>query len=444
MTAVSVLGNAQKKGGRVDRKNQPPRCAESLTHKPKQASRRRLLASASALCAVGALGIGPFRINLARADSATIPIGFPVPLTGPYALEAQDQVRCAELAVDEFNSEGGLNGRLAELLVRDDMLNPGTAAAVTRMLIRRDQAKLIVGSLSATVQLSVASTAAAEGAVYVSISQSDAIAEVANGGPLIFHEALTPHMTCQAVGHYVFPSHGPRVAYLVADYTYGHETARGLQRVGDGYQAQTVAEVRHPIATNDFSPFLPTIMEAKPDILFLCNFGRDQLHSIRDASQMGLKKNMRLVAPALLYHQRMSGGAALFEGVLGGCNYHWTLEQSVPSAKRFNDAYRARYEQPPSDYGAYGYGGVKALLMAIKRADSTEPHVVAEALRTLKYDHYKGPQWFRACDGQSVQSVFVVGSKAESEMADAHDVFEILDTQPANEVYMRSCAELGY
>jgi branched-chain amino acid transport system substrate-binding protein len=396
------------------------------------------------LCATATFGAGPFRINLARADSGTIPIGFPVPLTGPYALEAQDQVRCAELAVDQFNSEGGLNGRRAELLVRDDMLNPGTAAAMTRILVRRDQAKLIVGSLSATVQLSVASTAAAEGAVYVSISQSDAIADVANGGPLIFHEALTPHMTCQAVGHYVFPRHGPRVAYLVADYTYGHETARGMQRVGDGYQAETVAEIRHPIATNDFSPFLPKIMEAQPDILCLCNFGRDQLYSIRDATQMGLKKNMRLVAPALLYHQRMTGGAAIFEDVVGGSNYHWTLEDSVPSAKQFNDAYRARYDKPPSDYGAYGYGGVKALLMAIKRADSTEPHAVADALRTLKYDHYKGQQWFRACDGQSVQSVFVVGSKAESKMANAHDVFEILETQSAEEIFMRSCTELGY
>ena len=44
-------------------------------------SRRRLLATASAGAALAA---SPFRINLLQAQEATIKIGFPVPLTGPY------------------------------------------------------------------------------------------------------------------------------------------------------------------------------------------------------------------------------------------------------------------------------------------------------------------------------------------------------------------------
>src|ERR1043166_3238990 len=91
-------------------------------------SRRRLLASAG----VGAaLAASPFRVNLLRAEEATIKIGFPVPLTGPYGAEAQDQVRAAEVAIAEFNDAGGLDGRKAELLVRDDKLNPGEAATRT-------------------------------------------------------------------------------------------------------------------------------------------------------------------------------------------------------------------------------------------------------------------------------------------------------------------------
>lgn len=420
----------------------------NFDNRPVRPDRRRVLLGATALGASAALGgvagVGPFRINVARAASAPVPIGFPVPLTGPYALEAQDQVRCATLAVDQFNAAGGLDGRSVELLVRDDMLRPATAAAVTRQLIQRDQARFIVGSLSATVQLSVASIAAANQAVYVSISQSDAINESANGGPLIFHEALNPHMTCQAVGKYAFDNNGPRVAYLVADYAYGHEMARGMQRVGAEFGAQTVAELHHPIATQDFTPFLPKIMEVRPDILCLCNFGRDQLHALRDATLMGLKDSMRLVAPVLLYHQRQAGGVEMYEGVIGGTNYHWTLEDTMPAAKAFNDAYRERYGKPPSDYGAYGFGGVSALLAAMKQARSADPMAVAEAMRALQYDNYKGRQWIRACDGQSVQSVFVVGSKPKAAMANEHDVFEILATQSADEKHLRSCAELGY
>jgi len=231
---------------------------------------------------------------------------------------------------------------------------------------------------------------------------------------------------------------------LVADYTYGHEMARGMQRIGTEYATHNVVEIHHPIATKDFTPFLPKIMESKPDVLCLCNFGRDQLFSVRDAMLLGLKDNMRLVAPALLYQQRLNGGAKVFEDVIGGSNYHWTLEDTNPSAKAFNDAYRTRYGRPPSDYGAYGYGGVSGLLTAMKAAQSSEPEVVAAAMRTLRYDSYKGQQWYRGCDGQSVQSVFVVGSKRESDMANEHDVFDILDTQPAANEHLRSCTELGY
>src|SRR5436853_7888148 len=88
-------------------------------------TRRHLLATVSA---GAALAVSPFRINLLQAQEANIKIGFPVPLTGTYGTEAQDQVRAAQLAVAQFNDAGGLNGREAELVVRDDKLNPGEAA----------------------------------------------------------------------------------------------------------------------------------------------------------------------------------------------------------------------------------------------------------------------------------------------------------------------------
>ena len=98
---------------------------------------------------IGAAGAGavlaasPFRINLARAQEATIKIGFPVPLTGPYGAEAQDQVNAAQLAIAEFNEAGGLNGRKAELLVRDDKLNPGEAATRALELIEQEKVNFI-------------------------------------------------------------------------------------------------------------------------------------------------------------------------------------------------------------------------------------------------------------------------------------------------------------
>src|SRR5215471_253168 len=132
-------------------------------------SRRRLLTTVGA-GAVFAASL--FRINLLQAQESTIKIGFPVPLTGPYGAEAQDQVRAAEVAIAEFNDAGGLNGRKAELLVRDDKLNPGEAATRALELIEKDKVSFIVGSLSASVQLAVNNVTKERKIIYNSISQS--------------------------------------------------------------------------------------------------------------------------------------------------------------------------------------------------------------------------------------------------------------------------------
>ena len=167
-----------------------------------------------------------------RAQDSTIWIGFPVRLTGPYGTEAQDQARCAQLAVAEFNEAGG-PGQKAELLVRDDKLDPGEAATWTLELIERDKVNYIVGSLSASVQLAVNNVTKQRKVLYSLISQSDQITAMPDWSRYTFHEGLTPHMTAGAVGAYAFPKFGKRVAFLSADYAYGAEMVAGLKAAGE-------------------------------------------------------------------------------------------------------------------------------------------------------------------------------------------------------------------
>lgn len=379
----------------------------------------------------------------AAVQAQAIKIGLPVPLTGPYGAEAKDQVKNAELAIKEFNDAGGLAGRKAELLVRDDKLNPGEAATRTLELLEKDKANFIVGGLSAATQLSINNVTKQRKVIYVSISQSDVINEATDASPYTFHEALNPHMTTQAVGRHMFKK-GMRVAFLTADYAYGHEMTRGFTRVAKEMGAEVVGEVKHPLGHQDYSTFLPRLRAMKPDVLIFNNFGNDNRIAIKQAADFGMKKGIQFVTPILTYTARMAGGASAYEGVVGGTQYFWRIQDTTPSAKAFNAAFRAvndnRY---PSDYGAMAYSAVKSLLLAVKAAGTTDSDKVAQAMRALKYDTYKGPQYFRACDNQSVQSVFIIESNAK-DAKDPSDVFKVLHTEKGSEALLRSCQELGF
>ena len=405
------------------------------------ANRRKILLAGAA---AGATTVSPFAINFLSAQTPTIKIGFPVPLTGAFGVEAQDQVRAAELAIKEFNDAGGFNGRMAELVVRDDKLNPGEAATRTLELIEKDKVNFIVGSLSAAVQLSINNVTKDRKIIFNSISQSDAINEVKDFSKYTFHEALNPHMTAGAVGRHAFAKYGKKVVFLTADYAYGHEMVRGFQTAGKPMGIEVLADIRHPIGAADYSSFLPRIQALKPDVLCLCNFGRDLLNSVKQATDFGLKSTTKLVAPVLLYTSRVAGGAEAFDGVVGGTSYYWRLEDTVPSARALNDRYRKAYAGAvPSDYGALGYAGVKSVLTAVKNAGSVDTDKVIDAMRKLKYDFYKGAQYYRECDHQSVQSVLIVESKSK-DMKDKNDVFNIVSVEAAGESRLRSCAELGH
>lgn len=404
-------------------------------------SRRRLLASASAGAALAA---SPFRINLLQAQEATIKIGFPVPLTGPYGAEAQDQVRAAEVAIAEFNEGGGLDGRKAELLVRDDKLNPGEAATRALELIEKDKVNFIVGSLSAAVQLAVNNVTKQRGIIYNSISQSDTINEASDFSKYTFHEAMNPHMTAGAVARYAFPKFGKKVAFLTADYAYGHEMVRGFLDAGKAFGIENLADIRHPVGTTDFSTLLPRLQALKPDVLCVSNFGRDQQISLKQATDFGMKKSMKIVVPVLLYTSRVAAGAQAFDGVAGATSYYWGIEDKVASAKAFNDRFRKMHGgKVPSDYGALGYSGVRTLLLGAKAAGSVDTDKVIAALETLKYDTCKGPEYYRKCDHQAVQSVFIIESKSGESKNDA-DVFNVISIEEPNEANLRSCEALGH
>jgi branched-chain amino acid transport system substrate-binding protein len=76
-------------------------------------------------------------------------------------------------------------------------------------------------------------------------------------------------------------------------------------------------------------------------------------------------------------------------------------------------------------------------------AKSTDSNKVSDAMGRMKYNWYKGDQYYRKCDHQSVQSVIIVESKSKG-MKDKNDVFNVVSTDAPNEATLRSCSELGH
>jgi hypothetical protein len=73
-------------------------------------------------------------LSIATAHASSIKIGFNVPLTGFAAADGTSALNGAELAVEQANATGGVNGENIVLVVYDDQASPKEAVPIAPFL----------------------------------------------------------------------------------------------------------------------------------------------------------------------------------------------------------------------------------------------------------------------------------------------------------------------
>src|SRR3954449_1844249 len=161
-------------------------------------SRRALVkgAAGSALLA----GIGMPAIS--RAQSDVIKIGHLTPRTGFLGPLGDYAVMGIQLAADEINAAGGVNGRKIELLL-EDSVNPQTASAKAERLIERDKVAMLIGEISSASGLAIGQVAKRTKTVFINTGCNSDALRGSDCNQYMFHIEGANSMYVQAVGTYL-------------------------------------------------------------------------------------------------------------------------------------------------------------------------------------------------------------------------------------------------
>ena len=377
-----------------------------------------------------------------------IKVGFVVSFSGTYAALAQDQWRGAQLAAKQINAEGGVLGRELVLIPRDEKLDPGEAARVTQELIQSENVDFVVGSMSAATGPAINQVTKRAGVPYIGIAQSDRLTNANERGPYTFHEALTPSMDGIAFGDWILSNLGTRVFFLMPDYAFGQEHYDAFKVALDKRGIKEAGSIWFPLGTTDFTPYMPRIRAAQPEVVVTAALGNDQVNLLKQVQAFGLTRNIKWFFAVVDLQGDAAAGFENVQNTYGGMSFYWELADSVPSAKRFVDAFRAEYGLPPSGYAGYAYSAIHAMRLAAEKAGTIEPKAWARAMAGMRYDTYKGQQWYRECDGQSIQPMFIVRGRTRSEARalgrEDYGFRQVIATIQPYEGMERSCKDRGY
>ncbi|MBI4963145.1 MAG: ABC transporter substrate-binding protein [Desulfomonile tiedjei] len=393
---------------------------------------------ALALLGLGLLAVSLFVVAPAEAQEKVIKYGTMHPLTGAYSVLGRDQQRATELAVNEWNAKGGVLGHKIVWVSRDDQLNGAVALRRAKELVEEEKCDFIGGTLSGAISLAINEFACKNKVPYVAYCQSDMVT-----GPdqCKFGAAfmVIPSSAALAVSKYAFENLGKKWFAITADYRWGHSLLEGWMWQSEQMGGKFLGNVYVPLGTSDFSTYYAKIMAANPDFIVMNNLGADQTAAIKQASELGLTKKMKIVCSKTAMHTIKELGPVYDENVMGGMTFFWKLQDKYATSKKFVENYMKKFGDPVEQDGESGYVATNVLFMAMEKAGTvTDKEKIMKAMEGLKYELTKGPEEVRACDRQRVQSYLLVRGKGAK--AKDWDIADIIAEIPGKDIIM-SCED---
>ncbi|AKM77976.1 MAG: Extracellular ligand-binding receptor [Candidatus Wolfebacteria bacterium GW2011_GWE1_48_7] len=325
------------------------------------------------------MAVGVYTMVKSAPESTVIKIGVIGTLTGNAAYFGQQELRGVELARDEINKNGGINGKMVELIVEDSAAAPATAVSAARKLIETDNVKYIVGdSWNSTVipMLPVIN----ENKVIL-ISPFAGLNQMSQDDYFFRTIASTKDMM-DALAVYAYDKGNARsVAIVQAKNPFGEEHTKYFKEAFEKRGGVIVAIEGVELTQEDVRTELIKIKAKKPDtILNIHAAGPKMGVTLKQAKELGIKVSWlgQLGAENATLQKDYKDIA---EGIV--YPYPFDVMSGQEEAKRFAAMYQEKYHEMPELVAANSYDAMMILAKTIAVAgDDTQK--AKEFMGTIK------------------------------------------------------------
>lgn len=313
-----------------------------------------------------------------------------------------------QLALEEINAAGGINGRRLEVVSRDDGGNPGAAVRVAEELIARDRVSMLMGEFASHIGLAVSNLANQRKVVFVAAEPLTDKLVWEDGNRYTFRLRPSTYMQVAMLVPEAVKLHKQRWAIVYPNYEYGQSATASFKKLMAAAQpgVEIVAEQAPPLGKIDAGAVVQALSDAKPDAIFSSLFAADLQKFVREGNIRGLFKGrvvFNLLGGEPEYLEPLKDETPEGWWVTG---YPWRQIQT-PEHKRFLVAYEKRWHDHPRLGSVVGYAAMYSVANALKKAGSTDSDALIAALEGLKMQTPFGPIVYRAVDHQSTMGAYV-------------------------------------
>lgn len=318
--------------------------------------------------------------------SDTITIGASLPMTGSVALNGEMILEGIQMAVDECNEAGGIDGKEVVIDAQDDQAEPNQAASVANMMSADEKIVAIIGSLKSSCTLAAAPIY--EEAGVVALSPDSSSPEVTNAGEYIFRIKNSDVVLAQTMAKGAISDGHTKFAILYENNDYGAGVLEQSQIAIEEAGCEIVCT--ESILTGeqtDFSSIISKIRESGADAILM---GVDYNESglvMKQMKDAGLDLP-RYATDGLFTDAFIEVGGEAADGTTVLTSFI-TSDQSE-NVQNFIKKYQEKYDgEMPSIFQAEGYDCGKIVIEAIENA-GTDRKAIRDYMATMSYQGVTG------------------------------------------------------
>jgi branched-chain amino acid transport system substrate-binding protein len=313
-----------------------------------------------------------------------------------------------QLALEQINAAGGVDGKKLEVISKDDGGKPADAVTAANELVSSDGVVMLAGTFFSNIGLAVSDFAKQKKILFLAAEPLTDAITLSKGNRYTFRLRPSNYEQAAMLAEEAAKLPAKKWATLAPNYEYGQSAVAVFKKLLGEKRSdiEWVAEQWPPQGKIDAGAVVEALAKSEPEAILNVTFGPDLVKFVREGNTRGLFKGRAVVSfltgePE--YLDPLKDEAPEGWIVTG---YPWNAV-NIPEHAAFLKAYQAKYNDYPRLGSVVGYSMLQAAAAILAKAKSTDTDKLIEAAEGIQVDTPFGKITFRKSDHQSTLGAFV-------------------------------------
>jgi branched-chain amino acid transport system substrate-binding protein len=325
----------------------------------------------------------------------SVKVGIVLPVTGDKAKFGEIEKKSFELALDELNAAGGINGKKLEFVFEDDTGRPDVARSAAEKLITKDKVVMLGGGYGSSETFAIAGVAQQNQMPFlVNTGADDKITN--QGWNFIFRLNPPASEYPQGLESFLTEVVKPKtVAILYENTNFGSSSSKEFQQTCERLGIKVLMSEGYEAGGVDFKPLLVNVKKANPDLVYMVSYIMDASLLMRQSMELRLSPKVFVGGAAGFTLPEFPKNAGKASDLVYSATL-WYQTLPYPGAKEYFDKFVKKFGSDTEYHGAEAYAAAYVIADALKRAKSLQADDVRQALLATDMMTVFGPVKFIA------------------------------------------------